>query len=370
VRDVCVFARQDVTRDPPFSRLELILCRNVLIYLSAPLQRRLMTVFHYALRPGRFLVLGHAETIGTYFDLFQLEDRQHRIYVKKGVELPLDGASWSTRRRSRTVQHAVALPPRDDLRLVQNEANRLLLDRFAPAGAVIDDEMQIIHFRGADRPIPRAGGRRSEPAPAQDGARRPAPSAAGAINEARLSGRPSRQDGVRMRQNGGWRHVSIEVVPLSAAAKRHFLVLFRPVERRRARRATPPVDAPLEPPAASADERVRTLEDELAASRTYLQSIIQELEAANEELQSANEEILSSNEELQSTNEELDTAKEELQSTNEELNTVNDELHGGTRSSAASNGDLMNVLSTCRSPSSSSRATCASAGSRRWPSAS
>jgi two-component system CheB/CheR fusion protein len=132
------------------------------------------------------------------------------------------------------------------------------------------------------------------------------------------------------------------VIPLHLADKRHFLVLFEPGHESGAPAATEPPA----PPAPDDVHRVRSLEDELAASRTYLQSIIQELEAANEELQSANEEILSSNEELQSTNEELDTAKEELQSTNKELNTVNDELHGRNEELSRANSDLMNILSS------------------------
>jgi two-component system, chemotaxis family, CheB/CheR fusion protein len=236
-------------------------------------------------------------------------------------------------------------PQREDLRSVQAEANRVLLDRYAPAGVVIDEEQQIIHFRGATGPYlePAAG----DPSlhlfkMAREGLLHALRTA---VNEARLSGRPARQDGVRVRQNGGWQPVNVEVVPLSGADKRHFLVLFESA-------TAPEVAAPqIRDTAAPAtdlsiDGRVQTLEKEIAASRAYLQSIIHELEAANEELQSANEEILSSNEELQSTNEELDTAKEELQSTNEELNTVNDELHGRNEELSRVNSDLMNILSS------------------------
>jgi two-component system CheB/CheR fusion protein len=348
VRDVCVFARQDVTRDPPFSRLDLILCRNVLIYLSAPLQRRLMNVFHYALKPQRFLVLGHAETIGSHADLFQLEDRRHRIYVKRGVEVPVAGPIALEPPVVRTLPARALLPPRDEVRTAQGEANRLLLDRYAPAGVVVDEDLQIVHFRGSTGPYlePAAG----DPSlhlfkMAREGLLH---GLRAVFNEARLSGRAARQGGIRVRQNGGWHPVIVEVVPLHSADKRHFLVLFEredvaPVEGA-ARAAAPESQAASRPE--ETDQRVRTLEDELAATRTYLQSIIQELEAANEELQSANEEILSSNEELQSTNEELDTAKEELQSTNEELNTVNDELHGRNDELSRANSDFLNILSS------------------------
>ena len=344
VRDVCVFARQDITRDPPFSRLDLILCRNVLIYLSVPLQRRLMNVFHYALKSGRFLVLGHAETIGMHSDLFQLEDRRHRVYAKKGIELPAAGPFSIDVPRVQHVPPRAAMPARDDVRSVQNEANRLLLDRYAPAGVVVDEDLQIVHFRGSTGPYlePAAG----DPSlylfkMAREGLLHGLRSV---FNEARLTGRVARQTGIRVRQNGGWHAVAVEVVPLTAADKRHFLVLFQPEDEPKTQIATAPVESAT--PRADTDQRVQMLEEELGASRTYLQSIIQELEAANEELQSANEEILSSNEELQSTNEELDTAKEELQSTNEELNTVNDELHGRNEELSRANSDLMNILSS------------------------
>jgi two-component system CheB/CheR fusion protein len=345
VRDVCVFARQDITRDPPFSRLDLILCRNVLIYLSTALQRRLMHVFHYALRSGRFLVLGHAETIGMHSDLFQLEDRRHRVYAKKGVDLATTGPFSVEPPPMRTLPSRTVVPPHDDGRSVQGEVNRLLLDRYAPAGVVVDEDLQIVHFRGATGPYlePAAG----DPSlhlfkMAREGLLHGLRTV---FNEARLSGRVARQSGVQVRQNGGWHPVSVEVVPLAAADKRHFLILFQP-EADPGEPVHKPADRALPPDANERDHRQQLLEDELAASRTYLQSIIQELEAANEELQSANEEILSSNEELQSTNEELDTAKEELQSTNEELNTVNDELHGRNEELSRANSDLMNILSS------------------------
>jgi two-component system CheB/CheR fusion protein len=359
VRDKCVFSRQDVTRDPPFSRLDLILCRNVLIYLSAPLQRRLMTVFHYALKPGRFLVLGHAETIGQHGELFAVADRRHRIYVKKS-----SAAAATSFAEEPQIQPAaparLEVVPRQDVRSVQLEASRLLLDRFAPAGVVVDDDMQIVHFRGQTGAYlaPSSG----EPTlhlfkMARDGLLHHLRLA---CIEARKTGQSARQDGVRVRQNGGWQKVDVEVMPLHVVGKPHFLVLFHPAE-------SPASGAAVQEGRDSAEGRdvgegageagerhespiapdqLQTLEDELAATRTYLQSIIQEVEAANEELQSANEEILSSNEELQSTNEELDTAKEELQSTNEELNTVNDELHGRNEELSRANSDLLNILSS------------------------
>jgi two-component system, chemotaxis family, CheB/CheR fusion protein len=229
---------------------------------------------------------------------------------------------------------------------VQHEANRLMLERYAPPGVIVDQDMQILQFRGQT-------GTFLEPAPGDPSMSLLKMAREGllygirtAFHAARKSGAPVAKDGLKVRQNGGWLDVRIEVVPLGSSARNHFLVLFQAAHepaRKGAPRAKAEAAAKRGASAAGAD-RVQRLQQELAASREYLQSIIQEGEAANEGLQSANEEILSSNEELQSTNEELDTAKEELQSTNEELNTVNEELHGRNEELSRVNSDLVNLL--------------------------
>ena len=189
-----------------------------------------------------------------------------------------------------------------------------------------------------------------------------------ALNEVRKSDGPVRKEGLRVRSNGGWmrgrrRGVAAEHV----RSKPHYLVLFHQgADSRRRRRPSVAGRREKAPPER---ESLAQLQQELQSNREYLQSIIQELEAANEELQSANEEILSANEELQSTNEELDTAKEELQSTNEELNTVNERASGSQRGAEPrQQRPAESPGAACRSRSSSSRATCASGASRRWPS--
>jgi two-component system CheB/CheR fusion protein len=343
VRDHCVFARQDLTRDPPFSRLDVILCRNVLIYMDATLQRRLVPMFHYALRPGGYLVLGHAETVGTQSDLFALVDKKHKIYTKRAADRPVAMAmpSYTPPRRP-------SLPPppggedRPDPRLAQNEANRVLLERFSPPGVLVDQNLDIVQFRGRTGPF-------LEPSPGEASLNLLKLAREGLLHElrssvqaARKSRKSVRREGLRVRSNGGWTHLDLEVLPLAGGHDPHYLVLFEPHEPRgRGRRAAPPRPAS---PARGRGKGAARAEQELAATRDYLQSIIQEVEAANEELQSANEEILSSNEELQSTNEELDTAKEELQSTNEELNTLNDELHARNDELTRVNSDLVNLL--------------------------
>jgi two-component system, chemotaxis family, CheB/CheR fusion protein len=350
VRDLCLFARQDVTRDPPFSRLDLILCRNVLIYMSAVLQRRLINVFHYALKRTGFLMLGEAETIGGHADLFELLDKKYKLYSKRAAATS-QALGFAVDYSSMRIANPRGRPEAPaEAGVVQGEVNRFILDAYGPPGVVVDQNQQIIQFRGQTGPF-------LEPSPgdaslnllrmAREGL---VYSLRKALGEARQKHAAVHKNGLRVRADGGWRTITLHVVPLTGPAKDHTLVLFEDAPasvgrtsapaRGRARREAPASRGR----ARAGGSRVTDLQQELAASREYLQSIIQELEAANAELQSANEEILSSNEELQSTNEELDTAKEELQSTNEELNTVNEELHARNDELSRVNSDLVNLL--------------------------
>jgi two-component system CheB/CheR fusion protein len=341
IRDLCVFARQDLTRDPPFSRIDLILCRNVLIYMDITLQRKLIALFHYALKPGGFLMLGHAETVGANTDLFAVADKRYRLYTRQAVDsLPLMRFPVELPSLPQRPQQELDANDSGKLASIRHEANRLLLDRYSPPGVIVDSEFHILQFRGQT-------GLYLEPAPgdpslsvlkmARDGLLFGLRTA---LQAARKTKKLVRRTGVSVRANGGWRSVDLEVIPLPVGERMHYLVIFiEPAGRDEVKKQ------PKAPRARRREEASRvSLEQELAASREHLQSIIQDLEAANEELQSANEEILSSNEELQSTNEELDTAKEELQSSNEELNTLNEELHGRNDELSRVNSDLLNLL--------------------------
>jgi two-component system, chemotaxis family, CheB/CheR fusion protein len=361
VRDAVIFARQDLTRDPPFSKIDLIVCRNVLIYLGPLLQKKLMNVFHYALKPTGFLMLGASETIGPHSDLFTLADKRHKVYTKKitGVRMNMD---FPAQQRTYDRADSVRKQPPDNRTEpgIVNEANRVILTRYSPPGVIVDEDLHIIQFRGQTGPY-------LEPAPGEASLNLLKMAREGllydlraALAEARKTGGPARRENLRVKFNGHIIDLNIEAVPLVIGHDhRHFLILFQDV--------TPEPSAPAasapgkKSPAPSgrrkavsgrpgtkseSDKSVVRLHQELAATREYLQSIIQDLEATNEELQSANEEILSSNEELQSTNEELDTAKEELQSTNEELNTLNEELQGRNEELSRANSDLLNLLSS------------------------
>jgi two-component system CheB/CheR fusion protein len=353
VRDMCIFARQDLTRDPPFSKIDLIVCRNVLIYLGPVLQKRVMTVFHYALKPSGFLMLGAAESIGAHAELFAMADKRSKLYMKKAMaaraemEFPVSEHANAHPERGRKGQ-----PEQRPASTIQNEANRVILSRFSPPGVIVDNDLQIVQFRGQTGPY-------LEPAPGEASLNLLKMAREGllyglrtALHEARKTNSAVRKTGLHVKRNGHGRDVDVEVVPLTSSQEgRHFLILFEdahpkePAVELRPQRDKTGKRGRLRK-ADREDARIAQLQDELAASREYLQSIIQDLEAANEELQSANEEILSANEELQSTNEELDTAKEELQSTNEELNTVNEELSARNEELSRANSDLVNLLAS------------------------
>jgi len=347
LRELVVFATHDLTRNAPFSHLDLCSCRNVLIYLQASLQRRVLRVLHYALGPEGFLVLGSSETVGDIPELFSLFDKKNRIYVKKSVASPgifeLDGV---TLRDIRGVRNAQVDPTRP-LANLQQLADRKVLDRFGPAGVLVNEALDILQFRGRTGPYlePQPGSATLNllrlARPELHVELRTATSRALAENASTAA----RHVGVRVGDE--IQSVSIEVHPLRdpETATRSLLVLFRPENESGPAEEADTAGGPPAP-----DSRTQELERELRSTKEYLQSTIEELETANEELKSANEELQSSNEELQSTNEELETSKEELQSTNEELTTVNDELQSRMDELSVSNDDLVNLLGSVDTP--------------------
>ncbi|MBL8842796.1 MAG: PAS domain-containing protein [Planctomycetes bacterium] len=346
VRDLCIFARHDVTRDPPFSRLELVLCRNLLIYLDAPLQRRLLTGFHYALKPGGYLLLGAAESIGTQTAQFGTFDAVHRIFVRKPSAAVASEEPSSPRRVAPAAAAALAPPRSSDRAGLSQQANELLLARYAPAGVIVDADLRIVQFRGAT-------GAWLEPPSGEANLHLLKMVRAGllrgtraALAEARRTGQPAERSTLLLE---GGRRGSVVVLPMAPPGPdRHHFVLFEE-EGDGARvagrgRTSGKRAAGARRPAIASAELVAELRHELAASRDYLQTIQQDFEAAHEELQSANEEILSNNEELQSANEELDTAKEQMQSSNEELHSINAALRDRNEVLAAANRDLFDLV--------------------------
>ena len=352
IRELCVFARHDVLSDPPFSRIDLLSCRNVLIYMEPGLQKRVLPLFHYALRSGGFLLLGSSETIGGFGELFTVQDNACRLYSKKP-----SGARPGVRVQMKrgTVRKATAAPKAANLAAelagetdAQKEADRVLLARYAPAGVLVNEELRVLQFRGRTGPY-------LEPAPGRASYDLAKMLREGlllavrtTIQKARRTGEVTRAEDVEFQFNGEVRRTGVEVIPLKRLKERWFLVVFdgqatRPTARQPVR-ARPAEKAAVPPSLGTAHRENARLHAELAATRDYLQSVTEQYEVANEELQAANEEGQSSNEELQSINEELETTKEELQSTNEELTTVNEEM--GTRNVELQriNSDLHNVL--------------------------
>ncbi|MGC1808721.1 MAG: CheR family methyltransferase [Candidatus Binataceae bacterium] len=370
IRDLCVFARHDVTRDPPFSRLGLVSCRNLLIYLDQTLQRQIIPFFHYALNPGGFLILGPSETIGTSSELFRLVDGRHQIYQRQPVPariLPAFSTAEAAARPGAAEVVAVVNPALVESDRAQDETERLLLARYAPAAILIDDSLNVVYFHGeTSRYLEHARG------PASLNLQkicRPGllVELSPAIHEAQKSERPVRRDGIRVELPGDKGEVSFEVVPakLPGIESRYFLILFGPASAARHEQARAGMFVRLWVSLFGAGPGVETEKDyeilrlrrELDATRDYLQATVEEHEAAKEEMKSAHEEALSANEEFLSTNEELETAKEELQSTNEELGVTNQELRDRNRELGELNGELKQssnflnaIIETLREP--------------------
>ncbi len=355
LREMVVFARQNLIADPPFSRMDMISCRNLLIYLEPILQQKAMPTFHYALKPTGFLLLGASESIGTFTDLFEPLDKKHKVYTRKPASTP---ALHLAETRSRPADSAARamLPMRsvaryevpDEFRgselTAQREADRVTVNQFAPPGVLVDAQLQILQFRGPTGAFlePPAGKASFDVLKmAREGLMLPLRAA---IEEARRDNKSVRRDNVQIRQDGSTRTVTLDVVPLKNLREPCFLILFddsRSPSRARSASAassrTPVIGKRQEP------GRITELETELTETRDFLMSVQEQHEAANEELQAANEEVQSANEELQSVNEELETSKEELESANEELITVNEEMSHRNVELNRLNADLLNL---------------------------
>ena len=342
VRDLCVFARHDLAKDPPFSRLDLISCRNVLIYMGSALQKRILSLFQYALQPGGFLFLGNSESVGEYSDAFRAEDQKHRIFSRKpavaafgGIGLaPSQVEPYDTPPKAPGTSAALAFG---------TEAEALLLEHHAPPALVVDPDLHIVHFQGDTSPYlaPAAG----QPSFHLLKMVRPefVVDLRAAIYKARREGVAAHKDGVQFEHKGRPARARLEVWPLKKCngKKQNFLVVFQKAEAASPDEEKPATATTRGKPAAGKVER---FERELRSAREQLRVLIAEHETAQEEMKAANEEVLSSNEELQSSNEELETAKEELQSSNEELITLNDELQHRNAELSVLTQDLTNLL--------------------------
>ncbi|MBE0576143.1 MAG: response regulator [Desulfuromonadales bacterium] len=354
VREMCVFARQDFTRDPPFSRLDLISCRNVLIYLGPNLQKRVIPLFHYALANDGFLLLGNSESIGQFNGMFALVDSKARIYHKKPNARPSGMDFWPDQPRRYkdrsdsplTQRKPVPRPAREtDLERV---VEQLLLRKYNPAAVVVDRDLQILHFRGDTGPYlqPVTGRATLDLMKMIRDALRV--ELRTLIHLASKDGEAQCRDDLSIELAEGKRLVRLDVVPFTSDQGQDlFLIEFH---SRPALTDKDVQDDGENLPTDAYQKELARLRQDLAASHAFQQTLITEKERAVEELGTANEEILSSNEELQSINEELETAKEELESSNEELSTVNQEMQDRNDELTRSHEDLSNLIASAEIP--------------------
>jgi len=357
IRDILIFSEQNIIKDPPFSKLDLISCRNLMIYMSSDLQKKLIPLFHYALNPGGRLFLGTSETVGEFGDLFAAIDRKAKVYQRKedfhgahrlalGRMLPamtmLPKLETPHRLRADKPGASVKMPLRE-------LAEQTLLQQLAPASALVNGQGDILYLHGRT-------GMYLEPATgevgiynilkmAREGLRRELTTA---LHKVVATKELVRCQGLRVKTNGHFTSVNLSICPAAAGPdggteSSLFLVIL---EEGAPFALDPDAQAAASPACANpdAEAHISALKQELRAKEEYLQTANEELETSNEELKSSNEEMQSVNEELQSTNEELETSKEELQSVNEELATVNAELQTKVQDLSRANNDMNNLL--------------------------
>ncbi len=345
IREMVIFAVQNVINDPPFTKLDLICCRNLLIYLSSELQKKLVPIFHYSLKTSGILFLGSAESIGGFLDLFTVVDkkwkvfeaRERRVSNRPYVEFPLTPHVVEHSETGSTTHIGI-----DKEINTAQIVEKVLLGKYAPACVVINEKSEVIYIHGRT-------GNYLEPASGEPNfnllemARQGLKIKLGnAIRKVLSHKQEVRYEGVQVKDNGGLQFINVTVMPFSEQKTMQglMMVVFEI--------APPPMKVLPEKgkrySVKKEDKRIEELEQELLYTRENLQTTIEEMDTTNEELKSTNEELQSTNEELQSTNEEMETSKEELQSLNEELVTVNAELEGRVDELARSSDDMKNLL--------------------------
>jgi two-component system CheB/CheR fusion protein len=359
IRDLLVFSEQDLIKDPPFSKLDLITCRNLMIYLGADLQKKLISLFHYALRPGGMLFLGSSETVGDSGDLFGPIDRKAKIYQRKE---DLQGTQRASLGRfltptARVDSHPTLLagntaqPSKPSLRELTEQT---LLQQVDKAAALVNAQGDVLYLHGRTgmylEPAPGEAGISNIVKMARDGLRRDLTTT---LHKTVRAKEAHSAKGLRVKTNGHYTLVNLTVCPVvqgpvAALDSPLFLVILEQTAPSNTAMAsashadTKPSTEIHDNSAALA--QIAELKGELQAKEEYLHAANEALETANEELKSSNEELQSSNEELQSSNEELETSKEELQSINEELSTVNTELQSKVNDLSRANNDMNNLL--------------------------
>ncbi len=337
LREMCLFSVHDLVKNPPFSRMDLVCCRNLLIYFEPQLQQRVITTFHYALRPGRHLLLGPSEGVASQAHLFTPLDKRNRLYTRRDTAASVPAFSLSRSPGDVPPPKPAVRPATDD---IDRRAARAVA-RYAPAFLVVDRQHDILRFSGQTAKFlqPASGIASLNLFALLHTDLRVA--ARAALKEAAATGERVIHETLRIEADDSFESLNLIVEPLSAAGEGGlFLLVFQETGPAAAasKDAAPPGQH------ADGDAAAQVRNQDFLGTKERLRNVSEELEAANEELQSSNEEYLSVNEELQSANEELETSKEELQSLNEELQTINAELNNRNDSLVRSNSDLANLF--------------------------
>ena len=344
IREMVVFAAHNVAMDPPFTKLDLISCRNLMIYLTAELQKKLIALFHYSLKPKGILFLGTSETIGRFSDLFSVVDTKWKIYrQQQSVQTPADMVDFAHFYRDVVPVAKIGGKQTAELASIPELANRLLLEDFTPPAVFINEQGDIVYVHGRTGKYlePPAGKTNINIfAMAREGLRLELP---GAIREAKSQNKVKTTEGIRVKTNGDFQLVNLTVKPIVQPGIQQplYMLVFNEVDM-------PLKEVGTVSGRSGSSSRLKEinveLEKELKHTRELLQTTTEEMQLSQEELKSTNEELQSTNEELQSTNEELSSSKEEMQSLNEELMTVNAELQIKIEEFGRSNNDMKNLL--------------------------
>jgi two-component system CheB/CheR fusion protein len=358
LRDVCIFAHHNILNDPPFSRMDFISCRNMLIYLDITAQKKAMATFHYALNDGGCLMLGKSETIGTLSQFFTTIDKKFKFYSRKKNTTLRSIPNLSSRNSPITMPDKNSSPnlpfkktPLSASGNLSHAFDQVLLGNHVPASVIINYDLEILQFRGSTALyLQHSSGKASfnilKMVPIEISFE-----LRNAIHHAIKTKQPVRKMGIEMNRDlndNTIQIVNIEVIPLTLEGEEPLLIVIFTGQQQIESEGDP--KKARQKNSIAKDRRIKKLEEELACARADMGSITHDQEAANEELQSANEEIVSSNEELQSLNEELETSKEEIESTNEELTTSNQELHVRIQQVEELNNYNEAILSTVHEP--------------------
>jgi len=341
IRQTILFAQHDVTLDPPFTRLDILSCRNLMIYFNAALQQRVLPLFHYVLRPGGVLLLGGSETVGRSLSLFTPLDSKSRVYLRSGAAPVAGNLDFPVNRSlslRATAQESNVSPPLARQANLQSLANQVLLQEFSPPAVLVNEQGDVVYINGHT-------GKYLEPAAGKANwnihvMARPAIRAqlAAALRQALHEKQTIELHGLRLEEDPqATLDVTVQPVRESPGLEGTVMIVFRDIA------IPPPAKLKRRPAAGSLDPAIS---DDLVRAREEIRALRQEMRASQEELQSANEELQSTNEELQSANEELTTSKEESQSMNEELQTINVELRSKLDDLALAQSDMQNLLNS------------------------